>query len=126
MKFASAVLVGMVVLGTAMAAVAGSDNAKNLVGVWEQTKGIGNAKQTFEFTKDGKLKITAKTGDKTVILDGTYKLKDDTLTTVVKQGDKDYESTAKIVKLDEKVLHIQEFKGDKKREVDEFKRVTAK
>lgn len=120
------VLVGVVVLGMAMVAVAGSDNAKNIVGVWEMSEKIGETKMTIEFTNDGKLKITRKNQVTSVTVEGTYKVKDATLSTVVKDGNKTIEGTTRIVKLDEKVLHIQGVKGDVSKEVDEYKRVAAK
>ena len=45
MKLRLPVLAGLVMLGMSMVAVAGSDNAKKLIGVWEVTKSEGRLRE---------------------------------------------------------------------------------
>jgi uncharacterized protein (TIGR03066 family) len=114
------VLAGMVMLGMSMVAMAGADNAMKIVGVWEVTKSDNAPKGAMaEFSKDGKMKLKAKFGDKEISIDGTYKLKGDKITSVLTFGGKSKEETATIKKLTADVLHIEDEKG----KVDEYKRV---
>src|SRR5262245_31358054 len=79
-KFA---LAGMLMLGLALVAAAGDDNGKKIVGTWEVTKAKGAPEgATVEFTKDGKMKIRFKVGDKELEIDGTYKLEKEKKITV--------------------------------------------
>ena len=111
------VLVGVLSLGFTMMAAAGAYDAKALVGVWEMTKGerIGN---TYEFTKDGKLKVNKKSS-KDAPLVGTYELKGKKLSISIAFGDKTEKQTITIQKLTDKQLVVLD--PDKK-EI-EFKRV---
>ena len=110
------VLVGVLFLAVTMMASAGSDHAKKIVGVWEMTKGdrIGTR---YEFTKDGKIKVTDKAG-KEQPLEVSYKIKGDDLLLEVKMADKTEMETVTIKKLTDQLLVII----DKMKEV-EFKRV---
>jgi uncharacterized protein (TIGR03066 family) len=110
-------VIGLVIVGTAGAQ---GDNAKKLVGVWEVTKSEGAPPgATVEFTKDGKVKIKAKVGDKELALDGTYKVKGDKLEVTLEFMGKSKSDTSTIKKLTEKELVLQDDKG----KLDEFKRV---
>src|ERR1700677_1032532 len=70
-------LIGTAVLGLALTAVASTDNTPKLVGVWQVVKSEGVPPgASLEFTKDGKVKLSAKFGEKAFVIDGTYKVKD--------------------------------------------------
>ena len=107
------ILVGLVFLGMAMMAPAGSDTTKKIIGVWQEVKDPGI---TYEFTKDGKVIMTERGKADPP---GTCKIKGDDLTITVTIGGKTGMQTAKIKKLTDKemVLQISE-----KKEA-EFKRV---
>ncbi len=86
-----------------MVAMAGADNAMKLVGVWENTKSNGAAANgtTLEFMKDGKLKLVAKEGKEEMILNGTYKVKDDKISVTLNSEGKSKDVTLTIKKLTE-------------------------
>jgi uncharacterized protein (TIGR03066 family) len=87
-------------------------NKDKLVGVWEVTKGeTAPVGATVEFTKDGKMIVIIKDGDKTVKLDGTYTVEKDSITSVLKEEDKEHKETVKIKKLTDKELVVEEEKG---------------
>jgi uncharacterized protein (TIGR03066 family) len=109
-----------VFLGLTFVLTAGGDTAKTLVGVWE----ITNNKEappgtTVEFTRDGKLKVRAKVGEKELKIDGTYELKDDTIVSTLSFAGKTKTEPSKIRKLTEKELIVRGEKG----KVEEYKRV---
>jgi uncharacterized protein (TIGR03066 family) len=106
--------------GLAIVLTAGGDTAKKLVGVWE----ITNNKEappgaTIEFTRDGKLMMRAKVGEKELKFDGTYELKDQTIVSKVSFAGKTKTESNKIKKLTEKELVIVDEQG----KVEEYKRV---
>jgi uncharacterized protein (TIGR03066 family) len=87
---------------------------EKLVGVWEAVKGseslpIGS---TIEFTKDGKLKMTIK-ADKSITLQGTYKVEGASFKSTLKEGDKEHTETLKIDKLTDTELVVVDEKGKK-------------
>jgi uncharacterized protein (TIGR03066 family) len=94
-------------------------NKDKLVGVWEVTKSE-NAPPgaTVEFTKDGKMIVTIKDGDKTVKVEGTYTIEKDAITSNLKIEDKEMKETVTITKLTDKELVVKDAKG----KVDEFKK----
>src|SRR5262249_36183377 len=97
-----------------------NDPSQLLIGVWEVTKAQGPPPgATVEFTKDGKLKLCAKVGDNTLDIDGTYKLHDKTITVTLSFGGKTRTESAKINKLTDQELIVE----DKKGMVEEYKRV---
>jgi uncharacterized protein (TIGR03066 family) len=107
-------------LGLAVTLTAGGDTAKKLVGVWE----ITNNKEappgaTIEFTRDGKMKMRAKLGEKELKIDGTYELKGETIVSKLSFGGKTKIESSKIRKLTEKELVIVDEKG----KVEEYKRL---
>ena len=81
---------------------------------WEAPEGKG----TLEFTKDGKLKIVFGTDDKTVKIDGTYKVTGAEITVTLEFMGKTKTDTAKIKSLTDKELQLE--KGDGK--IDVLKR----
>jgi uncharacterized protein (TIGR03066 family) len=107
-------------LGLTLVLTAGSDTAKKLVGGCE----ITNNKEappgaTVEFTRDGKMQMRAKVGEKELNIDGTYELKDDAIVSRLSIGGKTKTESNKIRKLTEKELVIVDEKG----KVEEYKRV---
>ena len=79
-----------------------ADNAKLLVGAWEVAKadqGTVPVGSTVEFTKDGKIKVTHKQGDKTETLEGTYKVDGDKFSFEIKVGDNVNKKTITIKKI---------------------------
>ncbi len=120
---ATAVACGLVLAlaGLSLAAEKDAKTTKDkLVGVWEVTKSGSGAPagSTLEFAKDGQLIVTIKDGDKTVKVEGTYTADKDSITTVLKEGDKEHKETVKIKKLTDKELAFEDAKG----KVDEFKK----
>ena len=104
------IVAGIVFSASALVGVAGTDTAKKLIGVWAATKAEG---KSIEFAKDGKLKLTEKVGDKTVVVAGTYTLKEGFLVvSFVPPGKEKAETdTGKITKLTDKELVIEERNG---------------
>jgi uncharacterized protein (TIGR03066 family) len=81
-----------------------ADYAKLIVGKWEATKtdeGTLPKGAIVEFTKDGKIKITVKEGDKEMTLEGTYKLSGNKFDLVLKMGDMEHTETITIKKITE-------------------------
>ena len=81
-----------------------ADNAKLLVGTWEVVKadkGTVPVGSTVEFTKEGKMKVTHKEGDKEESLEGTYKVDGDKFSFELKVGDKVNKKTITIKKISE-------------------------
>jgi len=101
-----------------LAGCGGKSNADKIVGTWEITKSESDAPKgaTVEFTKDGKIKMTAKVEGHEISMEGTYKVDGDKLTTTMKMGNKEKTETAKIKSLDDSTLKIEDEKG----KVDEF------
>src|SRR5262245_530132 len=103
MKLNRLLLAGACFLGVIAVGMAGTDTAKKLVGAWKAVDGKEGAPEvSVEFTKDGKYILKAKSGDKELKLEGTYKVKGDTLSVAL---GKDM-GTGKITKLTEKELVI--------------------
>jgi uncharacterized protein (TIGR03066 family) len=110
---------GLIALGAV--AVRADDKEKNankekIVGTWELVK--TSAKEapppgtTVEFTKDGKLKFSAKVGDQEIKIEGTYSIDGDKLKTTIKSPDgKEITDTDTIVKLDDKEMSLKDTKG---------------
>jgi uncharacterized protein (TIGR03066 family) len=82
-------------------------NADLIVGTWEAVKGEMPPGTTVEFTKDGKMKANIKVGDKTMSMEGTYKVEGDKLTTSM-EGKSD---TDTIKTLNDTTLIIEDSKG---------------
>jgi uncharacterized protein (TIGR03066 family) len=120
MRSATLALVGMLFFGLGLAGAADADTAKKLVGVWEVTKSKDAPPgATVEFTKDGKMALKVKAGDKTLSITGTYKVKGQSVITTLSVGGKEKTETNKIKKLTEKELIVEDEKGT----VEEYKRV---
>jgi len=95
-----------------------ASNKEKILGSWEVTKsGSGIPPGSiFEFTKDGKLKITVKADGKEVTVEGTYSVEGDTITSAGPKGEKADKN--KIKKLTATELVTEDEKG----KVDEFKK----
>src|SRR5437762_1548220 len=90
------------------------DNAKLLVGKWEVTKADEGTLPTgtmIEFTKDGKLILSGKTGDQEFKMEGTYKLKGDKFDFSLKMGEQEHSDEITIKKLDDKTLSTANKEG---------------
>jgi len=110
----------ILVLSLALVGTAGGDKAKKLVGVWEITKSqTAPPGATAEFTADGKMRLRAKADGKEFKVDGTYKLKDDTIEATLTFEGQTKTDKATIKTLTDKQLIIQ----DKDGKTDEYKRV---
>jgi uncharacterized protein (TIGR03066 family) len=95
--------------------------AEKIIGKWEPAKADPKAPGfTLEFTKDGKLKVSIALpgADKPLMIEGTYKVEGDKLTTTGKGPDgKEKTDTGTIKELTDSKLVI-----DKDGKTDEFKR----
>ncbi len=103
------------------ARLADASNKDKIIGVWEITKGGDNVPKgaIFEFTKDGKLKMTAKIEERTVKLEATYKVEGDKLKTAMTGPDgKKVEDTDTIEKLTDADMVLKDSKG----KIVEFKK----
>jgi uncharacterized protein (TIGR03066 family) len=84
-------------------------DAKKLVGKWEpKEKGAAGV---VEFTKDGKVTITANVDGKESKFEGTYKIDGNKLSATVKAGDKEQTQTRTITKLTDTELVTTDDKG---------------
>jgi len=87
---------------TATARADEKDTAKMLVGKWEAAKvdeGTLPQGTIVEFTKDGKVKITAKKDNEEFNLAGTYKFENHKLTVKLKMNDEEKEHTVTVKKI---------------------------
>ena len=108
-------MLGMAMVILTLSACSGKGNADKIVGTWEVTKpGKGTPPgATVEFTKDGKMIMTA-TGVK---MEGQYKVEGDKITATMKLGEVEKKESLKIKSLTDTALVTEDEKGD----VDEFK-----
>src|SRR5262249_53427893 len=103
-----------------------ASNKDKIVGTWEFVKTTEKnapppgATMTFEFTKDGALKMAAKMDGKDLMkAEGTYTVEGDSLSTTMKGPDgKDKTEKAKITTMDNKQLITE----NEKKETTEFKK----
>ncbi|HWG47047.1 MAG TPA: lipocalin family protein [Gemmataceae bacterium] len=120
----SALLLGCFALVALTSVAAAADekagNKEKIVGEWIVTKTAGGLppKAMVHFAKDGKLKISAKLGDKELTIQGTYSVKADKLTIVMKEGEKEHKETMTIKTLTGKKLVTVDAKGKE----DEFEK----
>lgn len=93
-------------------AVKDKDNAAKIIGVWEVVKSEAMPPgATLKFTKDNKIEMSAKFGDKALTIDGTYKVKEDKLEVTLNLGGKTRSDSATIKKLTATELQLQDEKG---------------
>lgn len=91
-----------------------TDLGKQLVGKWEVTKadeGTVPVGSLVEFTKDGKMKITAKKGDKNETIEGTYKVEKHGFTMSAKIGDMEISHTITVTKISDKEMSTKDKDG---------------
>ena len=125
-------LLGVLVLVIGSAASAREEKTKidksKLIGTWTLVK--TNSKNTppegadikVEFTKDGKLNLSIKVEEKSVKINGTYTIKGDQMTTVMKgPGGKEKKETVTITELTAKKFVTSEDE-DGKKVTTEFKK----
>jgi uncharacterized protein (TIGR03066 family) len=95
-------------------------NKDKLIGTWVVTKSAeAPPEATVEFTKDGKLILSAKVDGKDMKMEGTYTVDGDKITSVTKvSGGKELKETVTIIKLTNTELVTKDEKG----KTDEFKR----
>jgi len=95
--------------------VHGADNKELIVGKWEASKVEENSPlpkgALLEFTADGKMSITLKKGDDTVVRKGTYTVDGDSFTVVFKKDDADDKHKISIKKLTKEELEAANEKG---------------
>src|SRR6476469_9344917 len=113
MKSLEMLTVGVAIfgLGAAPRGEDKSDHAKLLIGKWEVIKADPGTVPTgaiLEFTKDGKLLVTAKKGDDEAKLEGTYTVEKNTFTFMLNGK----EQTITITKIAEKEMSTKD-KDDK-------------
>lgn len=97
------------------------DYKKLIVGMWEVSKadeGTVPEGTLVEFTKDGKLKISAKKGDDDFKIEGTYKIVKNAFEYTLKLGDMEKSQTVTITKITEKEMATKNEEG----KVVEFKK----
>lgn len=94
------------------------DKTSKLVGKWEMIKGEAVG-LTAAFTKDGKVKVVHKRGDKTETHEGTYKLAGDMLKVMATEGGKEHTETFKVKTLTDKEMVLV----DKRDKEATFKKV---
>jgi uncharacterized protein (TIGR03066 family) len=91
----------------------------SIIGIWEVQKSEeAPTGSTVEFTKDGKLILISKMGDKTKKLEATYKLEGKKLITRRQEDGKDKTDVLTIQKLTEETLVTLNEKG----KIDQLKR----
>lgn len=120
--------VGLLAAGAASGPAAAQEkkdkaNTEKIVGNWELVKTEepipAGVKIVVNFTKDGKMKVTATFMGETRNQEGTYKVEGDKLLTAQKQGAAEKKETDTIKALDDKQLITVNAKGQK----TEFKRI---
>jgi uncharacterized protein (TIGR03066 family) len=99
-----------------------TDAKEKIVGIWEvRTKGAPPG-ATMEFTKDGKLTIHVKAGERELNIEGTYKVDGDKLIATLKPppmappGTPESKQTMTITKLTDTELETKDARG----KVDQF------
>jgi uncharacterized protein (TIGR03066 family) len=109
------------VLATACGVTAADDkiDAKKLVGTWEPKEAKKGEDMKMEFTKDGKLILTANANGAQLKAEGTYKLEGNKLSFKMKFGDATQEDTVTITKLTDDELEGK----DKDGKSEAYKRV---
>jgi uncharacterized protein (TIGR03066 family) len=94
-------------------------NAEKIIGTWEVVKSEeAPPGAIMEFTKDGKMKMTAKIMGKEQTMEATYKVDGDKITVTMKAGGKEKTETATIKTLTDTKLVTE----DEKKKIDEFKK----
>ncbi len=86
---------------------------ERLVGVWKSVQPMGNNTATLDFTKDGKLIINIKAGERSVKIDGTYTLEGNKLKTKLRGPDgQERADTITIRKLTDTQMVTEDSRGN--------------
>jgi uncharacterized protein (TIGR03066 family) len=107
-------LAALLVTVSAIARADEKDYPKLIVGMWEVTKaaeGTVPEGTLIEFSKDGKMKVSAKKGDDDFKLEGTYKVVKSTFEFTLKLGDMEKSQTITITKLTAKEMATKNEEG---------------
>jgi uncharacterized protein (TIGR03066 family) len=119
LRFALAGCLLLALAGAGRAQAGKVDQAK-LVGIWTFVKTTSKAApppgatMKVTFTKDGKITVAMAANDKTMKMEGTYTLKGDQLTTVMKgPGGKETKETVTVQELTDKRFVTAEKEGGK-------------
>jgi len=118
LAFASAACLLFGLTAAAQADTKKGSNKDKILGTWEAAGGNLPKGATAEFTKGGKVTITAKIGDKVASVDGTYEVDGDKLKTIHKENGKDVAETMKIITLTDTELVTKDEQG----KVQKFKK----
>jgi uncharacterized protein (TIGR03066 family) len=112
------------VLAMACGATAADDkiDAKKLVGTWEPKEAKKGEDMRMEFTRDGKLILSASASGSQLKAEGTYKLDGNKLSFKMKLGGETVEDTVTITKLTDDELEGKGSDG----KLDAYKRVKGK
>lgn len=103
----------------AAAPKADNTNREKIVGTWEIAKSnTGLVGTHMEFTRDGKLIMTAKAGDQTIKVEGTYTVDGDKLSIVQAMPGQTVRESTKIRELTDKTLVTVDETG----QTEEFKK----
>jgi uncharacterized protein (TIGR03066 family) len=106
-------IVGLLAVGV-QAEAKKSDNAKKLIGKWVVTKaddGTVPPDAQIEFTKDGKLIVSAKMGDQEIKHEGKYKVEGNTFVITFKMGDEEHTDTITIKKISDTEMSTSNKEG---------------
>jgi uncharacterized protein (TIGR03066 family) len=71
-------------------------DGKKLIGKWEPKEAKGDRKIAIEFTKDGKMNVSADSG---AAFEGTYQLDGKKLTFQIKLGENEVKKTVTVIRL---------------------------
>jgi uncharacterized protein (TIGR03066 family) len=111
---------GLVAVAVLMSATAPAqekgDLAKKLVGKWEVKKadaGTVPEGTLVEFSKDGKMKVSAKKDGTEMAFEGTYKVGKDSFTMTLKVGEMEKSQTIKVTEITETMMKTEGEDGKK-------------
>jgi uncharacterized protein (TIGR03066 family) len=97
-------------------------NAQKIVGLWKVIEGDAPPGATVEFTSAGKMIMKADANGKKLVMNGTYEVVNDKITSKMTFGGKTKQETSIIQKLDDKSLTVQDEKG----KVEKYERISKK
>jgi uncharacterized protein (TIGR03066 family) len=88
-----------------------ASNKDKIIGTWEAISGELPKGTLVEFTKDGKVTITGKIGEKVLTVEAIYEIDGDNLKTSHKEKGKEVKETMKIISLTDKELIAKDDQG---------------
>ena len=131
LRFVLSMAVVVILVGAASTEEKKATNMEKIVGVWELVKPLPElvtvtkgGSLSWEFTKEGKLIVSVKSGDEDAVppVTGTYSVDGDKFTTTRKEGSKDVTETITITKLTDMELVMTRKDKDDKTKTMEFKK----